>query len=130
MAASTRARWIDTGDLLEESAFGLARDAGNTTIVSRRRASFCSQQCPQSRTPRAVRTGRLLARRRVCHEGAMSDRTTAQNTSIADRDALGQAEAVRRGDISPRELVDEAIRRIELLNPKLNAVIHEHFERA
>jgi len=51
-------------------------------------------------------------------------------TEIGDRDATGQAEAVRRGDVSPRELVDEAIRRIERLNPTLNAVIHEHFERA
>lgn len=56
----------------------------------------------------------------------MSDR----HHEIGDRDALGQAEAVRRGDITPRELVDEAIRRIERLNPRLNAVIHEHFERA
>jgi amidase len=54
------------------------------------------------------------------------DRTTA----IEDRDATGQAEAVRRGDVSPLELVDEAIRRIERLNPQLNAVIHEHFARA
>jgi amidase len=47
-----------------------------------------------------------------------------------DLDAVGQADAVRTGDISPRELVDESIARIEALNPKLNAVIHEHFERA
>src|SRR5262245_22837804 len=53
-----------------------------------------------------------------------------RTTEIGDRHATGQAEAVRRGDVSPRELVDEAIRRIERLNPKLNAVIHEHFERA
>jgi amidase len=54
----------------------------------------------------------------------------ADTTEIGDRDATGQAEAVRRKDVSPRELVDEAIRRIERLNPRLNAVIHEHFERA
>ena len=30
-------------------------------------------------------------------------------SAIADLDATGQAEAVRRGDVSPRELVDEAI---------------------
>ncbi len=53
-----------------------------------------------------------------------------RTTEIADRDAIGQAEAVRRGDVSARELVDEAIRRIERLNPQLNAVIHEHFARA
>ncbi len=54
----------------------------------------------------------------------------ADTTAIGDRDATGQAEAVRRGEISPRELVDEAIRRIERVNPQLNAVIHEHYERA
>ena len=53
-----------------------------------------------------------------------------RTTEIGDRDATGQAEAVRRGDVSPRELVDEAIRRIERVNPQLNAVIHQHFERA
>ncbi len=53
-----------------------------------------------------------------------------RTTEIGDRDATGQAEAVRRGDVSPLELVNEAIRRIERLNPQLNAVIHEHFERA
>lgn len=45
-------------------------------------------------------------------------------------DATDQADAVRRGDVSGRELVDEAIARIEALNPKLNAVIHERFDRA
>ena len=49
---------------------------------------------------------------------------------IADLDATGQAELVRRGEVSPRELVDETISRIERLNPTLNAVIHRHFDRA
>ena len=53
-----------------------------------------------------------------------------KTTDIGDRDAVGQAEAVRRGDVSPLELVNEAIRRIERVNPTLNAVIHEHFARA
>jgi amidase len=37
---------------------------------------------------------------------------------------------VRRGECSPLELVDEAIARIEAVNPSINAVIHERFERA
>ncbi|HEX9895768.1 MAG TPA: amidase [Gemmatimonadales bacterium] len=45
-------------------------------------------------------------------------------------DAVGLAELVRRGEVSPRELVDECIARIERLNPRLNAVIHPMFERA
>ena len=38
-------------------------------------------------------------------------------------DATGQAEAVAGGTVTPRELVDHAIERIERLNPDLNAVI-------
>jgi amidase len=50
--------------------------------------------------------------------------------SLATADATEQADAVRRGDVAPIELVDAAIDRIERLNPQLNAVIHEHFDRA
>ncbi|MDQ2726427.1 MAG: amidase family protein [Actinomycetota bacterium] len=45
-------------------------------------------------------------------------------------DACTQAELVRSGEVSPPELVDAAIRRIEAVNPKLNAVIIERFEKA
>lgn len=45
-------------------------------------------------------------------------------------DATEQAELVRRSEVSPLELVDAAINRIETLNPKLNAVIHPNFEYA
>src|SRR5437764_11504661 len=45
-------------------------------------------------------------------------------------DATAQAELVRSGEASPAELVDEAIERIERLNPEINAVIHERFEKA
>ena len=45
-------------------------------------------------------------------------------------DATAQAELVRTKEVSPAELVDEAITRMEKLNPQLNAVIHELFDRA
>ena len=45
-------------------------------------------------------------------------------------DALGQAELVHRRLVRPVDLVQEAIARIEQLNPVLNAVITEDFERA
>ncbi|HEX4162375.1 MAG TPA: amidase family protein, partial [Acidimicrobiales bacterium] len=45
-------------------------------------------------------------------------------------DATGQAELVRTKEVSPSELVAEAITRIGKLNPQLNAVIHELFDRA
>jgi amidase len=44
-------------------------------------------------------------------------------------DATAQAALVRRGDASPRELIDAAVARIERLNPELNAVIHPALER-
>lgn len=45
-------------------------------------------------------------------------------------DATAQAELVRSGEASPAELVEEAIARIEAVNPKLNAVIHPRFDKA
>ena len=45
-------------------------------------------------------------------------------------DATELAALVRAGTASPAELVDDAIARIERLDPKINAVIHERFDRA
>src|SRR5215470_12294436 len=45
-------------------------------------------------------------------------------------DATAQAEFVRRGDVSPGELVEAAIARIEAVNPKLDAVIRTRFDAA
>ena len=44
---------------------------------------------------------------------------------LALTDAIGQADLVRSGEVSPLELVEAAIARIEALNPELNAVIHD-----
>ena len=48
----------------------------------------------------------------------------------AKMDATAQAELVRSGAVSPRELVDTAIERVEKLNPHLNAVIRPRYEKA
>src|SRR3954465_1558814 len=45
-------------------------------------------------------------------------------------DATAQAELVRSGDASPKELVEAAIARIEALNPQLDAVIRPRFDAA
>ena len=45
-------------------------------------------------------------------------------------DALAQADLVRQGTVTPSELVDDAITRVEKLNPELNAVIHPRFDAA
>jgi amidase len=52
------------------------------------------------------------------------------NDDLSRLDATAQAELVRSGEASPVELVDAAIARIDKLNPQLNAVIHELFDRA
>jgi amidase len=50
--------------------------------------------------------------------------------STALPDATALAALVRSNQASPAELVDDAIARVERLNPTINAVIHERFEAA
>ena len=45
-------------------------------------------------------------------------------------DAVEQAALVRRGEATPRELVDAAIARIEEVDPTVQAVLHRRFEQA
>jgi amidase len=45
-------------------------------------------------------------------------------------DATDQARLIRDGEASPGELLEDAIARVERLNPQLNAVIHPLFEQA
>jgi amidase len=45
-------------------------------------------------------------------------------------DALGLADLVAKRDVSPAELVEEAIARVERHNPKINAVVFRTFDRA
>lgn len=45
-------------------------------------------------------------------------------------DGLGLAELVRKGEISPPEICEEAIARIEKVNPQLNAVVTPMFDMA
>jgi len=59
----------------------------------------------------------------------MSTDTTAPD-DFALLDATAQAALVRSGQVSPLELVDAAIARIERGNAALNAVIHQRFEQA
>jgi amidase len=55
---------------------------------------------------------------------------TSPAAEIARYDAVGQAELVRHGEVSRRELTGWAIERIEELNPALNAVITPMFAEA
>ncbi|MBL7502158.1 amidase [Frankia sp. CNm7] len=49
---------------------------------------------------------------------------------VAAGDATAQAELVRRGDVTPAELVEAAARRIEALDPAVGALVHTRFEQA
>ncbi|TNE86600.1 MAG: amidase [Deltaproteobacteria bacterium] len=45
-------------------------------------------------------------------------------------DATAMAEAVRKGKVSPAELLEASIERIEARNPTLNAVVYKMYDRA
>nr|WP_295464016.1 amidase [Mesorhizobium sp.] len=45
-------------------------------------------------------------------------------------DAVGQAELVRKGEISPSELVEAAIARLEKVNPQINCVAEKTYDQA
>ena len=51
-------------------------------------------------------------------------------STYSEHDGLGLAELVKKGEVTQVELVEEAIRRIETLNPQLNAVIHKMYDQA
>jgi amidase len=48
----------------------------------------------------------------------------------SELDALGQAELIRTRQISPKELLEATIERIERVNPQINAVIHTMYDEA
>ena len=51
-------------------------------------------------------------------------------SDYADFDGLGLAHLVRQGEVTPLELLEEAIARIEKHNPTLNAVVHKAYDEA
>ena len=51
-------------------------------------------------------------------------------SEYSSMDGVGLGELVRNKEVSPSELVEEAISRIERLNPQLNAVIHTMYDEA
>src|SRR3954451_21927758 len=56
--------------------------------------------------------------------------TVPAMTDLTWLDATAQAELVRSGEASPKELVEAAIARIEKVNPELDAVIRTRFDQA
>jgi amidase len=52
------------------------------------------------------------------------------DASLTDLDATAQAELVRNKEVHPRELVEQAIERLERFDPQLNVLVHRQYERA
>src|SRR5579872_4589595 len=48
----------------------------------------------------------------------------------ANYDAVGLADLVRKKEVTPQELLDEAIARTEKVDPKINAVVVKHYDYA
>ena len=67
----------------------------------------------------------VLVRARSCGRGSV--REVTETTWL---DATAQADLVRRGEVSPEDLVEAAIARIEAVNPRLDAVIRTRFDQA
>src|SRR5581483_10281614 len=93
---------------------------------STRRWPPSPRRCRYSNVHRAGRRrGRAGQGPRMSHQEAAS--TPAGRllpmSELAWLDATAQAELVRRGEISPVDLAEAAIARIQLVNPEINAVV-------
>ena len=51
-------------------------------------------------------------------------------TELASLDAIAQAELVRRREVTPLELLEAAIARVEKVNPAINAVVFKMYDQA
>ena len=60
----------------------------------------------------------------------MTTATTGPLDEVLALDAVGQADLIRRGEVTPAEVSAAAIARIEQLDPVLNAVVIREFDRA
>src|SRR5215475_1593349 len=54
----------------------------------------------------------------------------APASDLSSYDAVGLAELIRTKQITPLEVIEDTIRKIEAINPKLNAIIFKTYERA
>src|SRR5215467_7117368 len=64
------------------------------------------------------------------NHGGSRNGTVPSVTNLTWLDATAQADLVRRGETSPKDLVEAAITRIEAVNPRLDAVIRTRFDQA
>jgi amidase len=64
----------------------------------------------------------------VSHPQALSAQTKLRTPELATYDATGLAELIRQKKITPLELVEDTLRRIERVNPQLNLVLTKNFD--
>jgi len=62
--------------------------------------------------------------------GATQSAAAAPLSDLSSYDAMGLAELIRTKQITPGEVIEDAIRKIEAINPKLNAVVYKTYDRA
>src|SRR5215469_10468111 len=65
---------------------------------------------------------------RATRSGTVRDMTDVIDTTWLD--ATAQADLVRSGELTPKDLVEAAIARIEAVNPRLDAVLRTRFDQA
>jgi len=58
----------------------------------------------------------------------LNAQTKLRASELANYDATGLAELVRKKQITPLELVEDVLKRIERVNPKLNIVLTKNFD--
>ena len=59
---------------------------------------------------------------------ALALQAKQQHARLADYDALGLADLIKKKQVSPLELVDDVIRRVERVNPRINAVLVKNLD--
>jgi len=63
-------------------------------------------------------------------DAPISKATAAPRSELSSYDAMGLAELLRSKQIAPGEVLEDTIRKIEAVNPKLNAIIYKTYDRA
>ena len=53
-----------------------------------------------------------------------------KDDSLGDDDAVGIAEKIKKGDLNPQSITQDAIERAQEVNPHLNAIAVEDFDSA
>jgi amidase len=90
---------------------------------------FCGRHgaCFQGAPARCVAANEAAKRKQIVARGILK---MGVNDELTWLDATAQAELVAKGAVSPAELVEAAIARIERLNPQLNCVIFQRYDKA